>query len=374
MREYLKEYYVTLEAVGPVFVGNGKQLSKKEYLFLGDKSVGVIDVNRFYTYVSKKARKRQLEDYFLRYESQNESLDQWLRENNFKKKEITPFLRYELDCQDTEIQRGKLQIMECYKDPYGDPMIPGSSLKGMLRTILLTGRIVRDPERYQHAKEHIGRKLKEEGPKVPKKQFLKSERDELEQRAFNTLKRPRTRLGDAVNDELSGIIVGDSKPLSMRNVILCQKLEGHIDGSTKRLNLLRECIRPGTEIEFTVTIDETVCSVTVKELMESIQIFNQLYVECFLSRFPNVDYPTPNTVYLGGGVGFVSKTFIYPMFGGEKGIFATQKIFKETGVSKKHRHFKDHILKVSPHIIKYAQYRGRNLQYGQCLLKIAQLQ
>lgn len=39
--------------------------------------------------------------------------------------------------------------MTCVTDPYGNPYIPGSSLKGMLRTILLSKDIDQDQIKYK---------------------------------------------------------------------------------------------------------------------------------------------------------------------------------------------------------------------------------
>ena len=41
MKNYLKEYHITLKTIGPVFVGSGKKLSKKEINFddLIDKGI-----------------------------------------------------------------------------------------------------------------------------------------------------------------------------------------------------------------------------------------------------------------------------------------------------------------------------------------------
>ena len=43
----------------------------------------------------------------------------------------------------------------------------------------------------------------------------------------------------------------------------------------------------------------------------------------FQRKFPRCDRGKPNTVFLGGGSGFVSKTVVYPMFGEKEGIEIT---------------------------------------------------
>lgn len=37
MQQYMSTYKVTLETKGPLYIGSGKQLGKKEYIFITDK-------------------------------------------------------------------------------------------------------------------------------------------------------------------------------------------------------------------------------------------------------------------------------------------------------------------------------------------------
>lgn len=395
MKGYLKEYKATLKVVGPVFVGSGKELSKKEYFYLGEQNNGpimrgnqsrksgsqksggkgnnkiaVIDVARFYQYAAHKGKKKQYEDFLLSKDDDADFLE-WFDSYGMRERDVIPFMKYELECRDKEFRKkSKMQIMECIKDPYGNPYIPGSSLKGMLRTILLCGRIMDggnsyDQERYniQEASRGYARKT----------DYLQKECNAVEQKAFYTLDRSETEPDDAVNDELSGFIVSDSEPLTMEDVVLCQKVEKKTMGAPKDLNLLRECIKPGTEIHFTITIDETRCHVNPDTLLQAIELFDDMYYENFLEAFSGTDRLKGNVVYLGGGSGYVSKTFIYPLLGKQDGMRTAQNIFLKTlsaDIESKHHHSKDLQFGVSPHVLKVTRYNGRELQFGQCELSI----
>lgn len=48
MKNYLKSYRIHLKVLGPVFIGSGKELSKKEYLFYKNNQIAVIDIAKFY--------------------------------------------------------------------------------------------------------------------------------------------------------------------------------------------------------------------------------------------------------------------------------------------------------------------------------------
>lgn len=150
MEQYLKSYHVIMQTVGPVFVGSGKEIMKKEYIFMDDrKTVGIPDVQRLYAVLMKNKKEKAFEEYLLGKGSMN--LTEWLDRQRIKERDLKPLLKYVLDCGDAVIDRGgnKLQIMECVKDAYGNPYIPGSSLKGMFRTILLGADIINAPEKYQ---------------------------------------------------------------------------------------------------------------------------------------------------------------------------------------------------------------------------------
>lgn len=372
MKSHFEVYQCRLTVLGPVFVGKGSDLSKKEYLFLdGRKTVGIVDIEKFYAMAMKKGLGNRFESYMMNPRDKM-NLGQWATEEGISRQEIGSCLKYTIDSGDTVIQRGTpVQIMECIKDPYGSPYIPGSSIKGMIRTILLAGRIVKNPEQFRNDRNKIAETMRGVHGKVRRTSFLQAERRAVEQNGFHRLSRNEKRREDAVNDELSGLIVSDSKPLNIKEIVLCQKVEYHTDGTEKRLNLLRECIKPGTVIEFTITIEKDICSVCREEILQGIESFNRIYYECFLKAFRGAEKPLSGQVYLGGGAGFVSKTVIYPLFGKMDGLNATVDIFGYTGVPQNHKHEKDRRYGVSPHILKCTRYNGQLMEMGRCSLEIS---
>lgn len=45
MNQYLKSYRVNMRTVGPVFIGSGREIGKKEYLFLSRRQAGIPDIH-----------------------------------------------------------------------------------------------------------------------------------------------------------------------------------------------------------------------------------------------------------------------------------------------------------------------------------------
>lgn len=365
MNTYLEAYRVSLKTKGPVFVGSGREFSKKEYLFLKNHRIGIVDINRLYQVVKSHKREQDFEKYMLSDARMN--LGKWLETQRIGEKEVLPCLKYTLDSGDTVLQRGTgVTIMECVKDAYGCPYIPGSSIKGMLRTVLLAGELLQSQEACRDAVRLLGPASQE---KKNRNIYLLREAKQIEARAFRTLNRDPKHPTDAVNDVMSGFVVSDSGALDKKDIVLCQRLERHVDATEKRLNILRECVRPDTDITFTLTVDREICGITADQLMEAVQAFDECYNDCFISSFRGIDRLSGDLVYLGGGSGFVSKTVVYPAFGKERGIAFAQRVFENTRVPREHKHYRDGELGASPHILKCTSYEGRTLQMGLCRLE-----
>lgn len=363
MKPYLKNYQMKLTAVGPVFIGSGREISKKEYMFLTKNTVGMADMEKMYAYLTKKHKQQAFDEFLLN--RPKDDLKHWLSEQRIDREEIRPYMKYVLDSGDTSLARGtKVTVMECVKDAYGKPYVPGSSMKGMLRTILLSADMIRHPENYAQEKQRLAA-----AADIPKSRtsYLSREEKAVEEKGYHVLERT-SKIGDAVNDIMAGIVVSDSEPLSMDDIVLCQRVERHTDGTEKNLNVLRECIRPETEIFFSITVDESLCKITVEELMKAVEIFAESYQKNFLSAFQGMKPCGKSGVYLGGGSGFVSKTIVYPMYGKKQGINLVKTIFDKTRVPREHKHYRDTEYGAAPHIVKCTKYHGKTMQMGLCTL------
>ena len=201
---------------------------------------------------------------------------------------------------------------------------------------------------------------------------LREEKNQLEQGVFHTLNRNEKRKSDAVNDLLCGLRIGDSEPLRVDDLALCQKIDVTRDGVDKRLPILRECVRPETEIRFPLTIDPRYCTLTPQDIMEAANQFVRFYDKCFLEKFPTRDIRGGGNLYLGGGCGYVSKTVTYPLLG-EQSVRRVSEIINATlsrTAAIQHKHSRDASKGVSPHMIKCTQYDGQLYEMGACSLEI----
>jgi CRISPR/Cas system CSM-associated protein Csm5 (group 7 of RAMP superfamily) len=298
----------------------------------------------------------------------------WLRNQQLMDSDLKSAIKYRLDCGDAVIEKGRtIQMLECIKNPYGEPYIPGTSLKGMFRTIFLCQDMLDNPDKYRREKALLENDVLGSSSfgRISRNTFLRKNIGNIEAIKYRTLSKKEERPSDAVNDIMQGFIVSDSEPLSVNDLVLCQKVEYHVDGTEKTLPILRECIKPNTEIRFTITVDTSVCEYTGKMVEEAVKKVIENYYSCFQSAFKGTDIPRANYLFLGGGSGFVSKTIVHAMYKEDKNkrIEVPQTIFEKTNVPRNHKHYKDKEYGVSPHILKCTRYKGQTMQMGLCKLE-----
>lgn len=150
------------------------------------------------------------------------------------------------------------------KDPYGNPYIPGSSIKGVLRTAILAKKIKEE----KYFSFSIIEKIRDF--RGNPKSFLNSENEDV-QRILLHSKKGMEKQNDMVNDCMSGIRISDSNAVPVNCLTICQKIDRRIDGNIKTLPLMRECIKPNVEFEFQLSIDETETDIGVDYIISAIK-------------------------------------------------------------------------------------------------------
>jgi CRISPR/Cas system CSM-associated protein Csm5 (group 7 of RAMP superfamily) len=209
-------------------------------------------------------------------------------------------------------ENGPLQrlndINSCIKDAWGKPYIPGSSVKGMLRTLYIVSRqnnVINtvnpytpmnwdERERYQH------------GIRNPE-DIIATNND----------------LPTDDKDIFQFLSVSDSAPLSTSDLILCKKIDRlnrdkhlpHNRGTTQESMpaLDRECIRAGVKIEFKITCTDASLQQFLDNLEQAVQSYHNKTIASVKDKFDdwganNVKHWGDSGIYIGGGTGFHTKT------------------------------------------------------------------
>ncbi len=363
MRRYLRQYHVELETIGPVHIGSGEAIRKNQWILdWGRKEAVIPEPRAMFEVLSQKGLLEQYEAYMM--QPRPEPLFKWLEKQGLQR-DIGRFTKYTLDISGVDFRKQNVRDMQLtMKDAYGLPYIPGSSLKGALRNVLLAKKI--SDEGWDD------RKVAEEinffrGNRV---RYLKSEAERLETEFLYT-KGLHKKAGHAVNDMMSGLRVGDSNSAGLDCLTLCQKIDMRKNGTESELPLVRECIRSGTRFCFALTIDTTETDMTIEYIRTAVREFLDDYNEMFLKEFRDEKLYGENVIYLGGGVGFPSKTVLNQVLAARRNrVELVGKSIDNTLPNKMKRHSRDKALGVSPSVAKLTEANGTLMQMGPCRIDI----
>lgn len=281
MQAKRKKYQLTLRTMAPVHIGSGNSYSAKEYIY-ENKEYYFPDMGQLYQGIARYGEKvlATFEDFLQQSGNYNNNrkprLIQFLNDQRIKERDFGGYKIKETNFEQVkEDRQGALnEIHSFVKDPYGNPYIPGSSLKGAIRTILVN----QEPQ------------LKELGDKgVP----------------WGAKGR------QAFDDVFHHIRVSDSEIIQPSQLILAQKWDYNCH--KERLNHLsihREALKAFTVVKFEIDALGEEAIRLMDQLPALSQKHYQAYYAKFLTDFPeqyiqkNLSYP----IYLGAGSGFWTKT------------------------------------------------------------------
>lgn len=352
MESYLKKYKFVFNTVGPVFVGSGQNLKKKEYIFDEKKGrVKIIDVNKMLGFICKD--KNLMRDYekLMMSGDKNDDLQSFFNDHKISEKDYKNWILRE--CNVKGNFNGE-DINTFVRDGRGEAYIPGSSLKGMFRTVILSYLIRHADEEYKNemrarVAEDFSDEHLDEVDKAMSVKFLHSKLTDSDRK-------------DMVNSIMRGLIISDSKKIADKNMALYRKFDMSVKGEGHEINLVRECVDFKVKIETTITIDTTIFPYTKDELFKMFEEFTEYYEGILEKKF--IGYPkhsmSNKRFFLGGGAGFISKTDLYALFGDEereKAIEITGRILDSKFCNKKHlSDAKVH--RISPRILKCVKIKG----------------
>ena len=367
MEDYIRSYRITLKTLGPVFIGSGETIGKKEYAYYYQrKKLYILDMKKVFLGMQKKGLLQRYESFLM--DPRQRSLEQFLGTQRIKEDEVARWARYCLRMDDIKTDTKTFnEIHSFMKDAYGLPYIPGSSLKGAIRTAMEGSIILGN----QSAKSIIRAKEKVATDSGYKRKRWKDTDKELSRIAFYTIPRPDNVKKDSMlRDKMAGIRISDSQPLKVEDLILCQKIDEYRDGGTRELPIFRECLRPGTEVIFDLEIDTRLYDITGEMIEKRIRRKFQRYEQVYLSKYRGSVQKGTCTLILGGGAGYPSKTVMYDIMEADDATALLSDFFSETTPSQ-HKH-RDDVRKygISPHTRKRAKYKGVVYDMGMCTLKI----
>ena len=391
-----QHYNMKLTTLSPIFIGDGKKLIKKEYIYDGEnKKIIIPDLMKMVKQFENYNINSEYEIYISNKNDKN-GLGEWIKNKRGNLKMVSNFTKYVIDFKNADPRdaKGKFDLNEIatfIKDPYGLPYVPGSSIKGMIRTALLCYEIANN-DKLSNLLNQIYERSK--GNSNSRPHNLKEATVDLENEIFKSMNKSIMR----------GLIIGDSRPLKTSDLTLSKKIDYTIAKNENLLPIYRESIKPEVDIYFDISIDSLVDNTafpySMANIFEAVNLFNQISNKFFYSIFDR-ENKGENIVYLGGGTGFLSKTMIYPAFAKSqvylkdlykdldidkdeaeiryrdekisKAVEVTHRIFKRTlgKIYEQHNHEVDLLDEVSPHTCKCTRYNGKLYNMGICKIDYA---
>ena len=286
MKTEYRTFQFSLLAMAPIHIGNGEKYTSREFIYENGYFY-FPDMGKFYNRMVEKGYDQKFERFLqeTKPSARNNRLISFLEDNRISDRNFGGYriIETKLETNNNYLRGGALnQVSKFIRDPFGNPYIPGSSLKGAIRTILMNTN-----------------------PDWNNKNVLQGKKENKSLIPWGAKK------GQNYDDLFNAIRVSDSKPFNNEQIILVQKWDYSAKSLTaKPLPLYREAIVPLTRISFTITTTTKEAGILIEELGQRAQAFYKEYKDFFLSDFPenkiqpNLQYP----IYLGAGSGAWTKT------------------------------------------------------------------
>ena len=286
MKTEYRTFQFSLLAMAPIHIGNGEKYTSREFIYENGYFY-FPDMGKFYNRMVEKGYDQKFERFLQETKPipRNNRLISFLEDNRISDRNFGGYriIETKLETNNNYLRGGALnQVSKFIRDSFGNPYIPGSSLKGAIRTILMNTN-----------------------PDWNNKNVVQDEKENKSLIPWGAKK------GQDYDDLFNAIRVSDSKPFSNDRLILVQKWDHKAKPPrAKSIPLYREAIVPSTKINFTITTTTKEAGILIEELGKRAQAFYKAYKNFFLSDFPenkiqpNLQYP----IYLGAGSGAWTKT------------------------------------------------------------------
>ena len=286
MKTEYRTFQFSLLAMAPIHTGSGDKYTSREFIY-EDGYFYFPDMGKFYNRMVEKGYDQKFERFLqeTKPSPRNNRLISFLEDNRISDRNFGGYriIETKLETNNNYLRGGALnQVSKFIRDSFGNPYIPGSSLKGAIRTILMNTN-----------------------PDWNNKNVVQDEKENKSLIPWGAKK------GQDYDDLFNAIRVSDSKPFSNDRLILVQKWDHKAKPPrAKSIPLYREAIVPSTKINFTITTTTKEAGILIEELGKRAQAFYKAYKNFFLSDFPenkiqpNLQYP----IYLGAGSGAWTKT------------------------------------------------------------------
>ena len=297
-QDHLTRYRVELRLRSPLFIGSGTKLNRMEYVNDGTRIV-LPDTDEMFAYLLEnglidrfqkviESRERDLKTALIRAQAMGDD-------------QSFPWRRRVIPVAQEYVQRRGNGVLHTHiATAEGLPYIPGSSIKGAIRTALLSQMM--SPEQRQSVLDGMR-------PKAPRPW----------EEALRVLEFDTKRKGNAVNDLMRAIQVSDCAPFPEGSTTIRRRRWIGENGAERELGLLCECVNADAETHFYLTIDNTLWPKDLGDPLTFISdclkkwqdLLDREYNSSFVGVKPLPASAGTTPIVLGAGTGFQQHTLAY---------------------------------------------------------------
>ena len=356
-----------LTCISPIHIGNGELLKQYEYIFTKDRNqqrIYFLDKAKWMTFL---VRHDLIDDYAQSVFSGRMNLYGWLQSQPIGS--LSAIIREVCNASaDVYLVRERQQrvndISRQVKTPDGVPYIPGSTLKGAIRSAILFHDIRQHPEAYLPFWNRIKAAME-----AGNRRQMRDLAQNIERQAFTRLKQQKNRPDDALQSVMKGLAVSDAMLVGHeRDTVILQKydvssirregLKGH------PLALFRECIPAGRKFRFSMTLDKDIARLIGITSLDDVWQWVRDYLAFGLAQERGVfgheykgefEESKLADIRLGGGTGFLSKTVYYALAPNGEGRTVLANFFDDVLFTRRNcHHHKTKDDRLTPRTLKLA--------------------
>lgn len=374
-----------LRVVTPINIADGTILSAKDYFYdVKQGKVYFLNLHKWHRFIYAKGLLPAYEKYVTDI-SDKRNLLAWLRSEGFSLADVSNVIVntavVEIGSSANVRKESLNDIIKHIKQIDGSVYIPGSSIKGVLRTAIiyhilckrnnLKNKIWREVESLLHADRIQVRALDKVANDL-ESSVLHALKLENNGRAINS--------NNAVCSALRGLQVSDSYDCKNVATAILQKEDVGFNQrngaiSTHPLSVFRECVLPGAEFYFDIKLEkaymDTLGIKSVDDLLIIAKNYQQavqnILAQAFAKGCPEVFTGIENAnMWLGSNTGFLSKTllaFLAP--DSATALWAVKTLLNSS--FRQHKHFICDAI-ISPRTLKCTTYKNKL-----CLMGLAEV-
>ncbi len=390
-RDFQETYKMAVEILTPVNIACNEVLKANEYLY-DAKTSTVYFLNQMMWH--KFIYTHNLFDEYERYikSSGEKSLYEWLQSFGYKINDVKLAIKSKAFAHVNVLKSKKTlnDIVLQSKLIDGTPFIPGSSIKGVIRTAILYDLLNKNREikkRYWNEIKSLRSSMKSA---QIKKYLINDINKDINKKATNLEVALLHKLNlvnkenkpikqfNAVCSVMRGISVGDSEHINQAVPMeVLQKIDLGLNKDVdvgKELPVFRECILPKAKFNFQLKIDKTMTKEiginSIDDLLRVLQNYfdfvNDIFKSVFGKRCEHLfDEINGGNIYLGSNTGFLTKTLVMALADRkEEAVDFIRDLLDMNFNQKDVKHNGKNDTNISPRTLKTTKYKGNTILMG----------